>query len=76
MLTITPTYAANFFDLYINGKENAKLTGDCIKMLILILPFLVRDLVAQLTPEVYKLIPYLCNIGLIGFGFIWLIGFG
>jgi hypothetical protein len=30
------------------GKENAKMSGDCMKMLMLSLPFMVRDLV---TPE-------------------------
>ena len=27
MITISPEYAGHFYDLYINGKENAKLTG-------------------------------------------------
>ena len=35
--------------MYINGKENAKLTGDRMKILMLSLPFMVRDLVP---PEV------------------------
>ena len=34
-------------DMYINGKDNAKLTGDRMKMLMLTLPFMVRDLIAQ-----------------------------
>jgi hypothetical protein len=37
--------------MYINGKENAKLTGDRMKMLMLSLPFMVRDLIA---PEVFS----------------------
>ena len=49
MITITPEYAGHFYDRYINGKENAKLTGDLMKMLILTLPSMVRDLIA---PEV------------------------
>ena len=32
-----------------NGKDNAKLTGDRMKILMLSLPFMIRDLVA---PEV------------------------
>ena len=36
-------------DMYINCKENAKLTGDRMKILMLSLPFMVRDLIA---PEV------------------------
>jgi hypothetical protein len=33
------------------GKENAKMTGDRMKMLMLTLPFMVRDLIA---PEVHS----------------------
>ncbi len=42
-----------FHDIYIDGKENAKMTGDSMKMLMLTLPFLVRDLIA---PEVDVLV--------------------
>ena len=49
MITISSEYAGHFYDLYINGKENAKLTGDRMKLLMLTLPFMVRDLI---TPEV------------------------
>ncbi len=35
MITISQEYAGHFYDLYINGKENAKLTGDRMKMLML-----------------------------------------
>ena len=49
-------YAAHFHDIYIDGKEHAKMTGDRMKMLMLTLPFMVRDLIA---PEVstYQYIP-------------------
>jgi hypothetical protein len=40
--------------LYINGKENTKLTGDHMKMLMLTLPFMLRDLIAK---EVDMFIP-------------------
>jgi hypothetical protein len=50
MVTLSTEYAAHFHDIYINGKENAKMTGDRMKMLMLTLPFLVRDLIA---PEVF-----------------------
>jgi hypothetical protein len=50
MITISPEYAGHVYDLYINGKENAKLTGDRMKMLMLTLPFMLRDLVSD---EVY-----------------------
>ena len=49
MVTISPQYATHFYEMYINGKENAKLTGDRMKILMLSLPFMVRDLIQ---PEV------------------------
>ena len=55
MITMSTAYAAHFHDIYIDGKENAKMTGDRMKMLMLTLPFLVRDLIA---PEV---ITYTCS---------------
>jgi hypothetical protein len=39
MITLSPAYAAHFHDIYIDGKENAKMTGDRMKMLKLTLPF-------------------------------------
>jgi hypothetical protein len=44
---LSTAYAAHFQDIYM---ENAKMTGDRIKMLMLTLPFIVRDLIA---PEVH-----------------------
>ena len=35
MITLSTEYAAHFHDVYINGKENAKMTGDRMKMLML-----------------------------------------
>ena len=49
MITLSPEYAAHFHDIYIDGKECAKMTGDRMRMLMLTLPFVVRDLIA---PEV------------------------
>ena len=54
MLTLSTEYAAHFYDMYIDGKENAKLTGDRMKMLMLSLPFMVRDLIS---PEVSLVYP-------------------
>ena len=50
MITLSTAYATHFHDIFIDGKENAKMTGDRMKMLMLTLPFMVRDLIA---PEVY-----------------------
>ena len=49
MITMSTAYAAHLHDIYIDGKEHAKMTGDWMKMLMLTLPFMVRDLIA---PEV------------------------
>jgi hypothetical protein len=49
MVTMSTDYAAHFHEIYIDGKEHAKMTGDRMKMLMLTLPFMVRDLIA---PEV------------------------
>ena len=62
MMTISPQYATHFHDMYINGKENAKLNGDRMKTLMLSLPFMVRDLIA---PEVSWDIPGYPGISLI-----------
>ena len=51
MITLSTEYSVHFHDLYIDGKENAKMTGDRMKMLMLTLPFMVRDLIA---PEVLQ----------------------
>ena len=60
MITLSNEYSVHFHDLYIDGKENAKMTGDPMKMLILTLPFMVRDLIA---PEVLQYMYVLvCNV--------------
>ena len=51
MITLSTDYSIHFHDLFIDGKENAKMTGDRMKMLMLTLPFMVRDLIA---PEVFQ----------------------
>ena len=35
MITLSTDYAAQFHNIYVNGKENAKMTGDHMKMLML-----------------------------------------
>jgi hypothetical protein len=46
---ITNDCAAHFYDMYINKHDGKHMTGDRMKILLLNLPFLLRDLV---TPEV------------------------
>ena len=49
MIEVTVEYAAHFYDMYIEGHTAKHLTGDRIRILLLNLPFLFRDLIA---PEV------------------------
>jgi hypothetical protein len=42
-------YAAHFYDMYVDRHTGKHLTGDRIRILLLNLPFLFRDLIA---PEV------------------------
>jgi hypothetical protein len=46
MMTISSEYAAHFLEVCVKKTENAKLTGDRVRFLMLTLPFLVRDLIA------------------------------
>jgi hypothetical protein len=48
-MEITDDYSAHFYDMYINNHDGKHMTGDRMKVLLLNLPFLLRDLVA---PEV------------------------
>jgi hypothetical protein len=57
MITLSPEYAAHFHDIFIDGKEHAKMTGDRMKMLMLTLPFVVRDLIEPEVLNIYKYIP-------------------
>jgi hypothetical protein len=59
MVQITEDYAAHFYDMYINKHEGKHLTGDRIRILLLTLPFVLRDLIA---PEVNLLYAMLYNM--------------
>jgi hypothetical protein len=49
MVQVTQDYAAHFYDMYINKHEGKHLTGDRVHILLLTIPFVLRDLIA---PEV------------------------
>ena len=49
MIEISTDYAAHFFDMYVQKHDGKHMTGDRMKILLLNLPFLLRDLI---TPEV------------------------
>ena len=46
---VTEDYSAHFYDMYINKHEGKHLTGNRVRILLLLLSFLLRDLIA---PEV------------------------
>lgn len=57
MLTMSTEYAVHFHDIFIDGKEHAKMTGDRMKMLMLTLPHMVRDLIAPEVTSMYQYVP-------------------
>ena len=71
MITLSTEYSVHFHYLYIDGKENAKMTGDRMKMLMLTLPFMVRDLIApEVIQSMYVLV---CTmLTLVYIGLYWL----
>lgn len=49
MVQVTQDYAGHFYDMYISKHDGKHLTGDRVRILLLTLPFVLRDLI---TPEV------------------------
>ena len=49
LIEVTSDYAAHFYDMYVQGHTGKHLTGDWIRILLLNLPFVFRDLIG---PEV------------------------
>lgn len=49
MVEVTKDYAAHFYDMYVEKHKGKHLTGERVRILLLTLPFLLRDLIA---PEV------------------------
>ena len=49
MIEVTPAYATHFIDMYVDKHTGKHMTGDRVRILLLSLPFLLRDLIA---PEV------------------------
>ena len=49
MVEVTTAYATHFIDTYVDKHTGKHLTGDRMRILLLTLPFLLRDLIA---PEV------------------------
>jgi len=49
MVEVTVDYATHFYDMYIEKHKGKHLSGERVRILLLTLPFLLRDLIA---PEV------------------------
>jgi hypothetical protein len=56
MLEVTVDYAAHIYDMYVEKHKGKHLTGERIRILLLTLPFLLRDLIA---PEVIQVTWYI-----------------
>jgi hypothetical protein len=49
MVEVTSAYATHFIDMYVDKHTGKHMTGERVRILLLTLPFLLRDLIA---PEV------------------------
>jgi hypothetical protein len=49
MVEVTVDYAAHVYEMYVEKHKGKHLTGERVRILLLTLPFLLRDLIA---PEV------------------------
>ena len=63
LVEVTSEYAAHFLDMYVEGHTGKHLTGDRIRILLLNLPFLFRDLIAPEVkfPPFYFVISYMIS---------------
>ena len=50
MVEVSTAYATHFTDMYVDKHTGKHMTGDRVRILLLTLPFLLRDLIA---PEVW-----------------------
>ena len=47
MIEVSSDYASHFYDMYFQQHDGKHLTGDRMKILMLNLPFVMRDLIAE-----------------------------
>ena len=45
MVEVTSDYAAHFHDMFVKNHDGKHMTGDRIKIFLLNLPFMLRDLI-------------------------------
>ena len=66
MVEVTVDYAAHFYDMYVDKHTGKHLTGERVRILLLTLPFLLRDLIApEVTSHTYMLYGILYNMSYI-----------
>ena len=58
-IEVTDDYAAHFYDMYIRQHDGKHMTGDRMKILLLNMPFLLRDLIAPEVPYIYIITSYI-----------------
>ena len=61
MIEVSSDYASHFYDMYFQQHDGKHLTGDRMKILMLNLPFVMWDLIAE---EVTRILTYdvICDI--------------
>ena len=47
MIEVSSDYASHFYDMYFQKHDGKQLTGDRMKILMLNLPFVMQDLIAE-----------------------------
>ena len=47
MIEISSDYASHFYDMFVEDHDGKHLTGDRMKILMLTLPFVLRDLISE-----------------------------
>jgi hypothetical protein len=73
MIEVTPDYAAHFHDMYVKNHDGKHMTGDRIKILLLNLPFMLRDLT---WPEVmYTSVKFIVSIVYVVYDIVYDIGY-
>ena len=60
-IEVTDDYAAHFYDMYIRQHDGKHMTGDRMKILLLNMPFLLRELIAPEVPYTHIIKSYMIS---------------
>ena len=60
-IEVTNDYAAHFYDMYIRQHDGKHMTGDRMKILLLNMPFLLRELIAPEVPYTHIIKSYMIS---------------